>query len=292
VLRWLICWAIVPLVVLSIPERKHHHYMLAALPAWAALAAFALPMLRDAVFRGWPAGKTFAVGLGAFGIPAATALMVFHRQLPSPIWFDALLAVMIIGLTLWYCLGVHFRRPGHVFAPVVVGLAVGLSYGSAALTADPEDDVSFVQRARAIAVDAPLFIDANTRTLDFFRIQIYSPPTARLIHNLTFLRDETIRDPVVYVIARAQDEAFLRTLGQVQIMEQSRRTRREIGPHVRFTLYRLTFDPATARYPAPRPESITVMQGLFRAPQGPFVGPAYMPPNPEGNTPSGNPEID
>ena len=99
---------------------------------------------------------------------------------------------------------------------------------------------------------------------------------AKLLHNLTFLRDEKITAPEVYVITREWDEPRLATLGKTEIVLQSIKSRpsgraKKAKPtNERFTLYRLTFRPDLVRYPAP--EHISTMQAMGRKP-GPYCGP-------------------
>ena len=108
--------------------------------------------------------------------------------------------------------------------------------------------------------------------MDFFRNQFYVRSSAVLLHNLTFLRDERLHQPSVYLITRASDEPKLRELGEPSIVLQSSKTRREKSPADRFTLFRLTFDPHLRRYPAPSPDSITTKQAMDRD-AGPWCGP-------------------
>ena len=213
---WVLCWAIVPLLVLSIPKGKHDHYLVPFLAPWAMLSALGL-------------------------VQAGAWLKAGRRTM----W------VVMILLLLGYCGGEAFIAPG---------------------TDHTVEDTAFLMRCREkVPVDVPLFIDGKLGppgNLDFFRIQFYSRPDAVLLHNLTFLRDEKIKAPVVYVIARQRDQGVLQSLGGVQQIDQSPRSHDMDKPIGRFTLYRLTFDPALPRYPAPM--AISSLQAMERAP-GPLV---------------------
>ncbi|HEX4125437.1 MAG TPA: hypothetical protein VHY37_11970, partial [Tepidisphaeraceae bacterium] len=104
----------------------------------------------------------------------------------------------------------------------------------------------------------------------FFRNQFYLRPTAILLHNLTFLRARDITAPDAWIVTRHDDLAFLQTLGQVQIVDESAKSRREKSPEQRFTLFHLHFAPALKRYP--RPAYINTLQAMDRE-RGPYCGP-------------------
>jgi 4-amino-4-deoxy-L-arabinose transferase-like glycosyltransferase len=219
-LRFVWCWAIAPLIVLSIPHGKHHHYLMPILAPWAILAAFGL------------------VEIG------------------------------------------RWLRAGRATLAIVIGfLLVGYSLGSTFLATRTDhtvDDTAFLRRVAGESdKDIPLFINAklgNTGNLDFFRIQFYSRPDAILLHNLSYLRDENIKAARVYVITRARDEAKLRQLGTVAVVDQSLKSHEIPGPEGRFTLFELRFDPNLVRYPAPT--NITNLQAMERDKNGgPWCGP-------------------
>jgi 4-amino-4-deoxy-L-arabinose transferase-like glycosyltransferase len=216
--QFIACWALVPILVLSIPKGKHDHYLVPFLAPWAMLGAIG------------------AVELG--------------RQ---------------------------FRLGAKVIFTIALFLGIGYSVGEALFAAGTDhtvDDTAFLLRCRdEVPADVPLYIDGKLGppgNLDFFRLQFYSRPTAILLHNLTFLRDDHITSPVVCVIARQRDRAQLHQYGTVEQIDQSPRSHDLDGPVGRFTLFRLTFNPMLHRYPVPT--YITSMQAMERAP-GPFCGP-------------------
>ena len=214
--------ALFPVLLLSVPSGKHHHYLVPCLAPWAILSAVA------------------GVRVGR-------------------------------------------RVPGRVFVAAVVVLGIAYSFVQARYAGGTDhtiDDTAFLARVRSeVPAAVPLYIDAKMGppgNLDFFRTQFYSRSSAILIHNLSYLRDETISDPVVYVICRTKDEPVLARFGTVRKIDQSEKSHEERDDKTgvvfgRFTLYRLTFDPALRRYPAPA--GVTSLQAMERAP-GPWCGPA------------------
>jgi 4-amino-4-deoxy-L-arabinose transferase-like glycosyltransferase len=225
--QWILCWALVPLLILSIPQGKHHHYVVPFVAPWAILGALGLVRVHR-----WIEERT-TFPLAASETPIMTGVML---------------------------------------------LALGIySFGESKLAAPRDhtlDDTAFLIRARAEApVSIPLFIDAKLGppgNLDFFRVQFYSRPDARLVHNLSFLRDQKITAAVVFVICRSNDRAMLDQLGATELIDQSKKSHEQdlvFGP---LSLYRLTFRPDLTRYPAP--DQITSLQAMERAP-GPCCGP-------------------
>ena len=71
---------------------------------------------------------------------------------------------------------------------------------------------------------------------DFFRIQ-FTLPDAVLLHNLSYLRDQNITAPEVYVITRARDQAKLHaTWGLLTVSRPEHYDRmRSLGRQGRFT---------------------------------------------------------
>ena len=219
---WLLCWAMVPLVILSIPKGKHDHYLVPFLAPWAII--------------------------GAIGVIE---------------------------------IGRRLRIGKRVFIPAILLIGIGYCVGEATLAARTDhtlDDTAFLIRCRTeVPANIPLFIDGKPGppgNLDFFRIQFYSRPDALLLHNLSFLRADSITAPVVYVIARQDDERLLAQLGSVRRVDASPRSHEGDQPRKspvgNFTLYRLAFFAGLKRYPAP--PQITSLQAMERAP-GPWCGP-------------------
>src|SRR5262249_26047008 len=103
-------------------------------------------------------------------------------------------------------------------------------------------------------------------------LQYYSMENAKLLQNLTYLREEGIDEPVVYVIARTRDQDKLQTMGTTKVLLQSERSHGDGTPEGRFALFELCFDAHLQRYPPPpRP---TCLQAMGRVP-GPFCGPPW-----------------
>ncbi len=198
--RLLWCWAIMPVLIFSIPRGKHHHYLVPIIAPWAILTAIGLTHIRRSILQ---------------------ALPRFNPRIAMA----SILIVLLFG-----------------YSTIQTLFAVGSS--------GTVEDTRFLRQMGALVPEgSPLFINADIDSLDFFRLQFYSRADAILLHNLTFLRDQRIREPMVYVITRARDQSKLETLGEVQIVSQSLKSHNDGGkPQGLFTLFRVQFDPNLQRY--------------------------------------------
>src|SRR5262249_20109678 len=84
--RYLWCWALLPVAFLSLPQGKHHHYLLPCLAPWAVLSAVGAvrvwQVLREAPGR---LRQSWLAAL-ALGLPVDLALLVWGKRLPGPAW--------------------------------------------------------------------------------------------------------------------------------------------------------------------------------------------------------------
>ena len=84
--RFLWCWAFVVPIVFSIPGGKHHHYLLHALSPWAIFGILGARKLREVVPT-WPRLlRSPSLSLVTVALPAIVALVIFHKQIPGPVW--------------------------------------------------------------------------------------------------------------------------------------------------------------------------------------------------------------
>lgn len=259
----LVMCAVVPVLVMSVPERKHHHYLVPVLWAWAGLAAIGLRMgwrlaggWRVRARGGWIVGAvmmlavTLAAGLGK--LPGGWT----SAGLLGPV---LLLSAGVVG---W---GFATRRAWAGLGGVLIGFLVAASWFQSTYytsTARRTAERDFAQRADAIVPkDATLGIVAGS-ALDFFVHQFYTRPEAVVLHNLSWLRDERLPRDVIYVITRARDEAWIDTeIGPAEKLLESQPTRRGNDPGNWWVLLRIEPRPDLIRH---APQKIDVLQGLRR----------------------------
>jgi len=276
--RFLLCWAIAPLLAVSAPARKHHHYLVAILPAYAVLAAFGLRQLDDLLRRSakkWGSTLCGALCIGLPGLAAFVTLAILHK-IPGPLWTSIAMGIVFFGMVTSMAYGLEKKNGRTVLTAFIAGFVIIAAWGQSVLAKWDEGhsgDIEFIHRVPSdVAAGTPLIIDAYG-SLDFFRFQFYLKPDTLLIHNVTYLRDQRITAPQVYVISPYSNRSFLSTLGDWTVVDQSRRARHEQSPEERYTLFLLTFRPGLKRYPAP---PINVLQALYRGvgdQAGPFCGP-------------------
>jgi 4-amino-4-deoxy-L-arabinose transferase-like glycosyltransferase len=273
--RFLWFWAIVPIVLFSIPHRKHHHYLVPSLAPWGILAGIGMASAADLLFAIPEKFRKPSLGLLVYGLPVALGILLLHRFIPGPLGVTIGLAVVWIACVGAFYLGLKRQSHAITFASVLAGLLIVYCWGQSVLPDDTAADTAFLQQVEQTAPrDKLLTINSDLAgEMDFFRNQFYVRPDAKLLHNLTFLRDDHLNVPDLYVITRASDESKLDTLGHADVILRSTKTRREKSSADRFTLFHLTFNPNLQRYPAPPTDQITTMQAMDRAP-GPWCGPA------------------
>jgi hypothetical protein len=80
--RFLWCWALVPMIVLSLPNAKHHHYLLHCLPPLAVLGALGLVRLWRWLGERWQPLVALGRGaaLAAFGVIVAGTCLGYAYQ--------------------------------------------------------------------------------------------------------------------------------------------------------------------------------------------------------------------
>jgi len=271
-LRFLWCWAIVPVIVLSIPHRKHHHYLLPSLAPWAILSAVGVM----AVARGMmnPTRKAVhpLVVMAIVAILGAIGLTIFRHRITAP-WPAVFgLATVLIACVGYFSFGMWRRNGVMAAGACFVGIAFAYCWGQSFTPDMVAEDTAFLHRVdREVPANRPLYVNSDLGgEMDFFRNQFYLRPTAGLLHNLTFLRDEKITAADVWVVTPHRDLAKLEQLGRVEVADESLKTRREKSKEDRFTLFHLYFYPGLARYPLP--SYVDTMQAMGRK-KGPYCGP-------------------
>jgi 4-amino-4-deoxy-L-arabinose transferase-like glycosyltransferase len=272
--RFLWCWWLAPLIALSIPARKHHHYLLPILAPFAVMAAVGLQhawaWLRPRAGR--PRTVLHTVCFVALPGSAAIVALALWGKIPGPLWAAIALAGAFLPCATLVGVGLARRSGRLVLAAVLAGVTIGAGWGQSILATTGrnwDQDVDFVARAGPLAApDKPILVDAYG-TLEFFRLQFYLPPGTTPLQDLTFLRDSRLTAPQVYVVTHTRSQDFLSTLGDWRIVCESNQAPRKSAQEDRYALFLLTFKPGLERYPAP---PVSVTQAMGRAP-GPSCGP-------------------
>jgi 4-amino-4-deoxy-L-arabinose transferase-like glycosyltransferase len=271
--RFLLGWAVLTPAFFSIPDGKHHHYLLQCLAPWAVLGSLGAMQVWRSIPH-WPGLlRNPLLGLVTLGVPGDVALVLLGPRIPGPAWFLPALLVTWPAFVFGLCWAVA-QRNGRVAVGGVFGLLVAF-YG-AAYTYQTHwwdvyrDDNAFLRQARAlVGADQPYFINFDAdRPLETFQLLFYNDARVVMLHNLSFLRDERIQAPVVYLLARAKDAARLAKYGQAEVVLQSEHTKGETSPGERRALFRLRFDEHLQRKPAD--VYVSPLQATSRK-EGPFL---------------------
>ena len=280
---FVLCWAIAPVLLMSIPARKHHHYLVPVFAGWAILGAIGLAATWQYLLALAPNPRAFRHTLGWVGLPGVVAIMGLAAvgTLGTPIWAGALLAGFFLTACVVTGLGFQKRDGRIALSGVLLGfLLCGSWYQTCYFAFSPKRlaERTFAQTAESLAqADAPVFIVAK-QGLDFFTLAFYVRPDAKVIHNLTWLGDERIAANVIYVITRFEDQAWIESnIGTCELIHRAPFTRRE--PKVdaegyRWALFRVTYKSDVTRY---APVAINAMQAIRRPDpltHSPYLGPA------------------
>ncbi len=244
--RFVWCWGVLPVAILSIPAVKHHQYIIHALPAFAPVMALGLVRIGS-----WYAGRTDRWRQrNAVAAVVAAAVLLVGAAVGGLVWPDFRAEAWLVGGVLALgiaAMGLALRRArialmGAVL--MVMLLLVGVILRSDLIPRrDPSGpDRDFLLRVAGQVPDgAPLIATGGT-------------PVARHIFHVDrpvtgVWRPDAIAPPTdspVYVIAQARDAATLAGLGPVSQLDQSARARFERSPEDRYTLFRIDPPAGTA----------------------------------------------
>jgi 4-amino-4-deoxy-L-arabinose transferase-like glycosyltransferase len=275
-MRFLWCWAIVPIVVLSIPHRKHHHYLVPSLAPWAILAAIGVNALAGQMFKGPAWARRPRFGLLAVALPVAIGIAILGRYClldPRPEWrwqleSGGILVGLLVACVWVFYQGLWANKPRWLLAALLVGFGGAYSWSQTHLRDGTVADTQFLRNdvEAAVPKDKLLAVDAGIGPLDFFRVQFYLRPNAMLLHNLSYLRSNRIGAGDIYVVTQVRDANVLQSMGDVDLVSQSSRPAQRDVPHL--GLFHLTFAPGLERFSPPK---VSPMQAMMRE-AGPWCG--------------------
>jgi 4-amino-4-deoxy-L-arabinose transferase-like glycosyltransferase len=271
--RFLWIWALLPPAVFSIPDWKHHHYLLPCMAPWAVLAALGSVRIWRGVQRAPAWLRSPLVSVLTLGVAGDLALWVFGYRLPGP--SGLVPALMIAWPLLTFLIAWALTQPsGFVAAGTMFTLLAafyGLMYPYQSVYCNGyRDDADFLRQVRRLAPPDRLYVHYDTHPLETFHVLFYNDRRAVLLLNLTFLRDQRIKQREIYVLGRARDGEPLAEYGSVTQVLQSRHTKAERSPAERRTLFKLRFHDGLPR--ASARVRISPMQAVHRR-EGPYLTP-------------------
>ncbi|MGE3809032.1 MAG: ArnT family glycosyltransferase, partial [Gemmataceae bacterium] len=267
--RWLCIWALSVPLVFSIPDGKHHHYLLSALAPWAMLAALGTR-------SGWrwlsarPPWFAPACGL-TLGVGLDLALYWLRERVKGPAAL-VVLALLLIpflgGLVGWI-----LSRRDHRLALGSTFLLLAACHGVNSLhqawyRCGYREENHFLAACQELVPEgSPLYINHDRHCLENFRLLFYIRARQPvLLLNASFLRDDRIEQETIYVLARQRDIPELAAYGDVGRLRTSASYRDWADdPRV---LLRLRFRGDLKRCSCQT--HVTAMQAAYRAP-GPYL---------------------
>jgi 4-amino-4-deoxy-L-arabinose transferase-like glycosyltransferase len=237
--RLIWCWLLVPVLLLSVPQGKHHQYLINALPALAPVTALGWVETERRLMR--LAGRRAALLLLAIPLAIVAGTAVAASRRPGLCWdIVAIGAVAALGTALAVALLAGLR-------PALTGAAVLLTtigiVSAATLTVVPaldpsvEDDLFLRRVGAAVPRGAPL-IGAGFY-MDVARFVFYVEPPLLGLQDADDLPRKAPRAGTFYVIAKEEYRRLLNGLGRVAVIDESARPRQAFSPEGRFTLYRV-----------------------------------------------------
>jgi len=253
--QFLWAWALVPPVVFSVFQGKHHHYMLSCIAPWAPIAVAGAVAMRRTVFT-WPAFlRSPLFGLLVLGVPGAIAALALARKIPGPEWVAYTVAIgwPIVAAIGWYFAFHPDARTALIgFLGVILVVHVAAYLHRTAYLDSYSGDREFTAKVRDIVpAETPVYVLNEYHPLNAAWPLYYLGPRAHLLHHITFLSSDLITAAEVYVVARRFAEVDLARYGEVSRMTESPKTRGESSLADRYTLFRLRFFPDLKRYPEP-----------------------------------------
>lgn len=269
--RWLWCWSIVPIVFLSIPSHKHHHYLVPCLAPWGILSALGGRAIWQSVPT-WPKLlRQPLVSAVLVGIPAVIGLVMFREKIPGPMWIPMVMGGAIPAGILIFGYGLLERNGrralGMILGVALVGYCGAHSYHGVYVDRY-RTEAEFVESASKLVPESePIYVNAEGAILNTFRNLFYLGGRGETLHNLTFLLDEKITRKEVYLIGKAGVRKELEKYGRAEEVAGC-----DYVPKLKenqWVLYRVELDAGLTRYA--NDVKIDALEAMERV-KGPYLG--------------------
>jgi 4-amino-4-deoxy-L-arabinose transferase-like glycosyltransferase len=245
--RFVWCWALLTPAFFSIPDGKHHHYLLHCLAPWAILAALGAVRVWQGILSGPAWLRRPGLSVLLIGLPLDLVLLAVGKRVPGPSWLVPFF--MIAAIVCTYGVSWALSRPnGRLALGTLFTLFLGFYwmewvYQTRCLDRYGDDLAFLRETTRIVAPEKTLMVAYDVRgELETFWVLFYSRPGSILLPEPTSLAKQREVTPEVYVLARAYDGPSYAEYGTAEIVLQSKHTRFESWPGERRTLFRIRFD--------------------------------------------------
>jgi 4-amino-4-deoxy-L-arabinose transferase-like glycosyltransferase len=251
------CWALLTPAFFSVPDGKHHHYLLYCMAPWAMFGAQGAVRIWQAIVQGPAWLRRPGLSILFIGLPIDLALITLRQRIPGPAWVVPAVLVLVPALAFATCWSVS-RSSGRaalagLFSCFLAFYWASSAYETFCLDRYGEDRIFLEEVGRLVKGGAPLFVAYDERAeLETFWVLFYSKEEARLLPRPAALKEWWSGEREMYVLGRAYDGPRLAPQGKTEAVLQSRHTRFEASPAERRTLFRVRFEtPAVATAPGP-----------------------------------------
>ncbi|MGE3805288.1 MAG: ArnT family glycosyltransferase [Gemmataceae bacterium] len=267
--RFLWAWGLSVPIFFSIPDGKHHHYLLHSMAPWAMLAALGSQRIwhwllaRPEWIRrlGW--GALFS------GVILAAVVYLVRGKLHGPDWYIPIFmatAALLMVVSWWACTRADARVAlTSVFMIIVACYTIVNGYEARYHGSYLQENAFLTGCETIVPPGQPIYVNSDERfCLENFRVLFYLRERQPiLLHNPTFLIDERIAGNEIYVMARMCDAPRLARYGQIEQLLVSDSFRQCTKPSDRRALYRLSYREDVVRKPIH--VYVTAMQATRRA---------------------------
>ncbi len=239
--RFLWCWAVLPIAVLSLPPHKHHHYIIHALPA--ASPVMALGVARIGQWLGRLSGRRRAIGGAGFGALGGALLIVGSVgtvALPE-VRLDAWLITGLVAAGV-IAIGVCVLGGRIAVAATVLMATVLLAWLTTRVPWIQRRDESAADRTFLLRVADRVPADATLFASGGQAVARHTFYIRRPVDGVWLAKDIAGRltsDAAFYAVIWAREAGALSDMGAVERIDQSAHARYERSPLDRYTLYRI-----------------------------------------------------
>ncbi|MCI0701322.1 MAG: glycosyltransferase family 39 protein [Planctomycetia bacterium] len=244
--RFLWCWAILPPMVFSLSDGKHHHYLLQCMAPWAILsvggASAIWRFFRARLPQRWQTPWPATILLGG---TLAALLFAYRVKIGGPEWLVPVSASAMFVLAFVLARSVIHPNPriafGGVLLVISAAYAIWTSYIGAYRDSYRHDTVMLHQAAEIVPSDSMLYVHYDwAKPLETFWVLYHTPRPGTLIRDAWELHEKSGGRGEVFVLARRMDAATFARFGTVEAVIESEKTRLEPSAEYRRVLYRIT----------------------------------------------------
>lgn len=236
--RFLCLWLLVPLVVLSIPAAKHHHYLIYALPPCSFWAADGLLRLRERLgsLLRRRAGLALTAVAVAGGLAAALTVArrwPEHARDAACLTTLALAGCAVVG---WGLARARYRMAAiSLFA--LVWCVVGYVHAVIMPVTDHYREETALLRRTAARTD---WTSLHLIAVSPSRLMLYLPDGVECHRDLDTLRQRLQEEKVLHVLSVIQLEPALQAMARATRLDEAERPRwKSLPSDSRLALYRL-----------------------------------------------------